>query len=224
MDGWVKLHRCILDKAIWTTSNPEQKVILVTILCLANHEEKQWHWKGKKFICKPGQFITSSISLASKSGCSRQNVRTALTKFQNYDFLTYESTKTGILITVVNWDKYQSYKEETNQPTNQDLTNSQPTANQQLTTNKNYKNNKNNKNNKKYIYADFVSMTEEEYKKLIDAFGENGTKDRIENLSLYKGSTGKKYASDYLTILAWERKEKKTNKRRDEAFGEGTPL
>ncbi|MDP4087440.1 MAG: DUF4373 domain-containing protein, partial [Bacillota bacterium] len=37
-------------------------------------------------------------------------------------------------------------------------------------------------------YGDFVSMTSEEYEKLIGQFGEQGTKDRIENLNLYKGS------------------------------------
>jgi hypothetical protein len=59
-----------------------------------------------------------------------------------------------------------------------------------------------------YSYADFVKMKESEYKKLIEQFGESGTKERIENLNLYKGSTGKKYKSDYLTILNWERKNK----------------
>ena len=61
---------------------------------------------------------------------------------------------------------------------------------------------------KKLSYAEFVSMAEEEHKKLIEQFGEQGTKSRIENLNLYKGSTGKKYQSDYLTILSWERKNK----------------
>lgn len=59
-------------------------------------------------------------------------------------------------------------------------------------------------------YSDFVSMTLDEYEKLVEQFGKDGTSERIENLNVYKGSTGKKYASDYMTILAWERKNKKT--------------
>lgn len=62
---------------------------------------------------------------------------------------------------------------------------------------------------KKVKYAEFVSMKKEEYEKLVEQFGEPGAKDRIENLNLYKGSNGKKYKDDYLTILAWERKNKK---------------
>ncbi|MFT8319321.1 MAG: DUF4373 domain-containing protein [Bacillus sp. (in: firmicutes)] len=58
----------------------------------------------------------------------------------------------------------------------------------------------------KHKYAEFVSMLPSEHKKLLDQFGQAGTDDRIERLNLYKGSTGKKYKSDYLTILNWERK------------------
>lgn len=59
-------------------------------------------------------------------------------------------------------------------------------------------------------YAEFVSMIPSEFEKLIESFGKDGTNERIENLNFYKGSTGKKYANDYLTILAWERKNNKT--------------
>jgi hypothetical protein len=62
----------------------------------------------------------------------------------------------------------------------------------------------------KNIYAEFVSMTEEQYSKLIQEFGEDGANERIDRLNLYKGSTGKKYKDDYLTILNWERKNKQS--------------
>lgn len=64
---------------------------------------------------------------------------------------------------------------------------------------------------KKIHYAEFVTMTEDEYKKLVDELGEEKTKEMIERLCLYKGSTGTKYKSDYMTILAWDRKDKKEN-------------
>lgn len=81
---------------------------------------------------------------------------------------------------------------------------------------------KNNKGKEKKVkeskvnkikYKDYVSMTSEQYEKLLEQFGESGTEERMENLNLYKGSTGKKYKDDYLTILAWERKNKKNKKQ-----------
>lgn len=56
---------------------------------------------------------------------------------------------------------------------------------------------------KKTKYAEFVSMTEAERIKLVDKYGEADTVRLIEILNNYKGSTGKKYRSDYLTILNW---------------------
>ena len=55
----------------------------------------------------------------------------------------------------------------------------------------------------KTVYAEFVSMTLEEYQKLISGYGENNTKKFIDRLNAYKGSNGKKYKSDYLAILNW---------------------
>ena len=141
-DGWIKLHRCLLDKAIWKCTTMEQKTILVVLLLLASHAEKQWMWKGQKFEIAPGQFVTSleSISSACGKGVSVQNVRTALKLFEKLEFLTNESTKQGRLITITNWARYQLYNDKANKPSNSQLTDGQQTPNRQLTTIKNDKN------------------------------------------------------------------------------------
>ncbi|MGM0137631.1 hypothetical protein IGI65_000033 [Enterococcus sp. DIV0755b] len=148
MGGWLKLYRQLLAKPIWLESTPEQKVILVTLLVMANHEEKEWEWKGVPYKTKPGQLITSLSSIAEKAGkgVSIQNVRTALKRFEKYEFLTDESTEKNRLITIVNWGFYQASENEGNNQTNRQLTNDQQTPNKQLTTNKNIKNIKNDKN------------------------------------------------------------------------------
>ncbi len=56
---------------------------------------------------------------------------------------------------------------------------------------------------KKVKYADYVSMTEEEYKALVEKIGEPATIKCIETLDNYKGSNGKTYKSDYRAILTW---------------------
>lgn len=148
--GWIKIHRSILDNVIWSNSSVEQKVILITLLTMANHEVNTWEYKGEKFNCKPGQFVTSLNKIARKSGkgITIQNVRTALNRFEKLEFLTNESTKTGRLLTIVNWGKYQSTTQDTNIDINKDLTKTQQSTNKDLTTNKNDKNDKNDKNSK----------------------------------------------------------------------------
>lgn len=156
MEGWIKLHRCLFSKAIWLQSTPEQKVILITLLGMANHSGREWEWKGKQFKAEPGMLVTSLESITSRcgKGISVQNVRSALTKFKKYEFLTEEVTKTGRLITILNWGIYQgadnSINKDTNnqvtndqQSTNKEVTNSQQRGNKELTPNKNDKNYKN---------------------------------------------------------------------------------
>ncbi|MBK2004049.1 DnaD domain-containing protein [Listeria ivanovii subsp. londoniensis] len=147
--GWIKLHRDLKEKPIWKSSTPEQKTILVTLLMMANHKENEWEWRGKPFKAKPGEFVTSIKSITEEcgKGISSQNVRTALKRFENYGFLTKESTKVSTLINVVNWGVYQELENKTNTVTNNQLTNDSQTANKQLTTNKNVRTKECNKDN-----------------------------------------------------------------------------
>lgn len=155
-NGWIKLYRVLLDKYIWLRSTPEQKVILITLLLMANHEPHKWVWNKKEYEVQRGQFITSINSIVQKCGrgVSTQNVRSALKKFEKHEFLTIKSTNTNSLITIINWEEYQPKDEKvTNEPTeNQQATNKEVTKNQQrgnkeVTTNKNDKNDKNDKKN-----------------------------------------------------------------------------
>ncbi|EAE4321716.1 DnaD domain protein, partial [Listeria monocytogenes] len=147
--GWVKLHRDLKEKPIWRSSTPEQKTILVTLLMMANHKENEWEWMGKPFKAKPGEFVTSIKSITEEcgKGISSQNVRTALKRFENYGFLTKESTKVNTLINIVNWGVYQDSENKSNTLANNQLTNDSQTANKQLTTNKNVRTKECNKNN-----------------------------------------------------------------------------
>lgn len=52
-------------------------------------------------------------------------------------------------------------------------------------------------------YAEFVTLTKQEYDRLVERYGEEPTKRMIEILDNYKGATGKKYDCDYRAILNW---------------------
>jgi len=74
----------------------------------------------------------------------------------------------------------------------------------------------------KIKYADFVSLTNAEYEALVAKLGEDGAKRCIEILDNYKGSTGRKYKSDYRTILNWvvqRYEEEQSRKRGDKPSG-----
>ena len=59
------------------------------------------------------------------------------------------------------------------------------------------------------IYGEFkkVSLSDEEYQKLIDLLGEKNTKILIAELDEYIASKGKKYSSHYATLRTWARRK-----------------
>jgi hypothetical protein len=79
---------------------------------------------------------------------------------------------------------------------------------------------------KKTKYAEFVSLTNAEHTALVAKLGDDGTKRCIEILDNYKGSTGKRYRSDYRTILNWvvqryeDEQKQKSNKPSGNIFME----
>lgn len=58
-------------------------------------------------------------------------------------------------------------------------------------------------------FLDSVYLAKDEYQKLLNKFGNATTQDKIEDLDLYIGSTGRKYKSHYKTILQWDKKKKR---------------
>lgn len=143
--GWICLYRDLLEKTIWQNSTPEQKTILIALLLMANHKQKQWEWKGKKYTVKEGEFITSLEKIVTMcgKGITMQNVRTSLKRFEKLQFLTSKSTNKNRLIKIENWGLYQDKENQPNKVTNKQLTSNQQATNKQLTTN----NNDNNDNN-----------------------------------------------------------------------------
>lgn len=125
---------------------------------MANFKENDWEWNGSKFFVKEGQFVTSLDNIVNRcgKGITIQNVRTALLRFEKLGFLTNKSTKTGRLISIVNWEFYQHDVEQYNKDSNKDLTKSQQRANKDLTPNKESNKDKNDKNNK--IHAQQVEQ------------------------------------------------------------------
>jgi hypothetical protein len=140
LNNYLFLYRELLDKPIWTNSTSEQRCVLIAILLRANHSPGEWEWKGERYTVQPGQFITSLQKLAERAGkgVSVQNVRSSIKRFKTLGFITDEPTKTGRLITIINWNVYQPSARATQHS-------SQQTANKEATPNKNDKKDKNEK-------------------------------------------------------------------------------
>lgn len=199
LNGYVKIHRKLIQWG-WYQDNVVKGVFL-HLLLTASFVDSQW----QGITISAGQVVIGTQQMAKDLGFSRQQIRTALNKLKSTNEIAIETTNKYSIITLINWEEYQLCEEVLTTKTTNTLTNEQPTINQQITNNQPHR--KNVKNVKKDIYGEFqnVLLTDEEYQKLQDKFSDY--QDRIEKLSAYIASKGKKYSSHYATILNWARKD-----------------
>ncbi|MEF2782785.1 MAG: DnaD domain protein [Clostridium sp.] len=139
--GYIKLYRQIQDTSIWADSNK----LKLWLLCLlkATHDGRTQIVGNQTINLEPGQFITGRNDIAddfnrgAKRCCSvdGQTLFRWLKLFENLKMLNIKSTNKYTIVTLLNWDKYQS---------NEQQMNIKRTSNEhQMNTNKNEKNDKN---------------------------------------------------------------------------------
>ena len=111
--GFIKVYRSMLQWEWWDDLNTWR--LFMTILIMANWKDKKWHGK----TIPRGSLWTSLKSLSKQSGLSVRQVRVSLDKLIMTNEVTNQVTKRGRLITVVNYDFYQSVEDNvTNTMTN----------------------------------------------------------------------------------------------------------
>jgi hypothetical protein len=128
-NGWIKLHRNLKDWGWRSDANTFN--VFINLLLEANFTPNTW--KGIKV--QPGQLIFGRKEFSKKIGVSEQSIRTALKHLKSTNEITIKSTNKYSLISINNWETYQSI----NQLTNQQLTSNQPATNHTIR-NKEYKN------------------------------------------------------------------------------------
>lgn len=144
-NGWVKLHRKMLDNPI-IMKDAEHLAVWMYLLLNATHAEYPALFKGKKITLQPGQLITGRKSIASTLCVSESKVTRILSAFESEQQIEQLTSNKNRLISVVNWDKYQIFDQQNEQQMNNNWT----TTEQQVNTNKKNKNVKNVKNEIKY--------------------------------------------------------------------------
>jgi len=162
--GWIKLHRKLLDNAI--SPKPDYAWLWVALLLLANHKDNEFIWNNKKIIIKKGQLLTGRFELSKKTGISESKVYRILKYLEIEQQIEQQTNNKYTIITIHNWEQYQETEQENEQPVN-----SQRTASEQpVNTNKNEENEKELKNvNKNSIDIKNIDNSET-LKKKVDGY------------------------------------------------------
>lgn len=126
-EGWIKLYRKF-NQWEWKQS-PNMVALFIHLLINANHDKIEW----RGVDVERGQIIVGRDTLSRDTGITPQSIRTCINKLKSTSEITIKSTNKYSIITLCNYDKYQTSKNEINQQinqqTNQQLTNNQPTTN-----------------------------------------------------------------------------------------------
>ena len=147
MDGWIKLHRSLLD---WEWFNePDTLLVFIYLLLTARHDKG--NWRGTEILA--GQCITSRDKISLATGLSERKVRTSLARLENTHEIEVKSSNKFSIVTICNYDRYQTQDDierpaecPTNDPQNDQQT-SRRTTSKRPTNKQERKNIKNEENN-----------------------------------------------------------------------------
>lgn len=209
MGGCLLWARQTIESEIFTDKPHSWFKIWFYLVEKVTHENKNRFERGSSF-CKY-EYIKDACKV------TKDEIKHCIRWLKDNQMLATQKTTRGFIITVINYDKYQtmnnyySHTEATQKPHRSHTI---------------LKNDKNNKKKEIYkekdavkrkdLYSEFVYISKLEHSKLVKLFGEKGTTERIKNLNDYIGSKGKKYKSHYHTILVWDKKN--NPKKKDEEW------
>ena len=127
LNGFIALHRSLLEWEWY--GDPNTVAVFIYLLLQARFTDGQW--RGRNI--KAGQVITGRDAIAQATGVSPRSVRTALQRLKATGTVTIVPTCHFSLITFVNWDFYQSVRQDSTSKTTSETTINRPANDQPAT-------------------------------------------------------------------------------------------
>lgn len=213
-DGWIKLHRQIIDSPVF--AHPTALKIWVWCLCRASHKDSHVLLDvGGSFttvFVKRGQFLFGRHKAEESLGIDGSTIYKWMQKFEGtMDMIKIESNNKYSIVTILNFNEFQSQENVEVAAEEQQRNNSVTTEEQQRNTYKNAKNVKNDKNISERandFYSDLTPFVGTYGKDLIRQFydywtekNKTGTKLRFESQKFFDLSK---------RLKTWDRRSKET--------------
>src|SRR4030095_1255729 len=134
MNGWIKLHRKLIEKGYYKKSHYVH--LWIHLILKANHKQKEFMWNNKIILIKEGQLLTSRGQLSEETGISQTSIERILNMLENELQISQQTTTKFRIITIINWKTYQ-ISETREQQNGQQADSNRTTGEQQTDTNNN---------------------------------------------------------------------------------------
>ena len=136
-NGYIRLHRTLTGWRWYKDGNVLR--LWLHLLLNANYEQSEFQDR----IIGRGEQVTSLKALSESTGLSIQEDRTALGKLKRTGEILVNSNRHFTIVSILNYDKFQSDSADKQQTVNTQSTNKQQTVNSQSTTSEKEKKAKN---------------------------------------------------------------------------------
>lgn len=170
MQGWVKIHRDLLDNELWSDKPFTKGQAWVDLLLLANHKDKNVLIGSHTEMVERGSFITSELKLMERWGWGRKKVKLFLNFLESQKMIERNANNKRTAITIVNYGFYQDCDLPKEQQKNSKRT-SKEQQRDSTGTAKEHKQERKNERMKEYIDTD-VSIKQHSIQSIIDAWNQ----------------------------------------------------
>lgn len=125
--GYVKVHRKIVDSAVWH----DEGLLKVFMWCIirASYRVKGFKFYGEEEKLEVGQFITGRFSASEELHMHESRVYRALKHLEEWGMIRLKSDNKRTVITVCNYGAYQDPKTQREQQPNNNRTRSEQQSN-----------------------------------------------------------------------------------------------
>lgn len=183
-DGWIKVHRKMLDNPV-VFKDADHLAVWMYLLLKATHTEYPTMFNGEKVILKAGQLVTGRKKISSDTGVNESKVNRVLNLFKSEHQIEQLTTRHGSIISIVAWDEYQTCEQQNGQQVN----NNRTTSEQQVNTIQEQKNKRTKEIYKdvpeeiKDIFMEWIAMRKAMKKPIASEYGVTRALNKLNSLS-----------------------------------------
>lgn len=115
MKGWFAMNRAMFTHPIFE-AKPDRIAAWAWILATAAWKDTKQDAGGKSIVVKRGQLLTSYRQMSKATGVSLKTLRNLMSRLQDEDAVVIDKGTGRLLITIRNYEKYQSSTEDKGTP------------------------------------------------------------------------------------------------------------
>jgi hypothetical protein len=133
MEGWIKIHRKLIDNPLWHSERFTKSQAWIDLLLLANHKPNTIFIRGNEVKTERGELCWSMLSLSKRWKWNRRTVDKFLSWLEKQEMIHNRKSPLTTIISIKNYDSYQTDAQQMHNR-----------VHNRVHTNKNDKNEKNN--------------------------------------------------------------------------------